>query len=189
MSQVITQGNVPHGPASGPASSALPAGTAGAGAPATPPGVLPGARAALRRFAAGAAVVSAAALATMSAAPPAAASAQEGDRLTVTVRDAGEGLDGTYEVTCRPGRGSHPDPEGACAAVERNTRWGQDTFAPPQRDAICTMQYGGPATAHVTGTWAGRPVDATYDRRNGCAIDRWDALVPLLPAVGSATPS
>lgn len=185
MSQVITQGNVPHGPASGPASSALPAGTAGAGAPATPPG----ARAALRRFATGAAVVSAAALATMSAAPPAAASAQEGDRLTVTVRDAGEGLDGTYEVTCRPGRGSHPDPEGACAAVERNARWGQDTFAPPQQDAICTMQYGGPATAHVTGTWAGRPVDAVYDRRNGCAIDRWDALVPLLPAVGSATPS
>ncbi|NED16907.1 hypothetical protein G3I31_01750 [Streptomyces sp. SID9913] len=134
------------------------------------------------------AVVSAAALATLSAAPPA-ASAQEGDRLTVTVRDAGEGLDGTYEVTCRPGRGSHPDPEGACAAVERNTRWGQETFAPPQRDAICTLQYGGPATAHVTGTWAGRPVDATYDRRNGCAIDRWDALVPLLPAVGSATPS
>lgn len=195
MSQVIPQGTVPHGPASGPASgpapsalpSALTAGTAGPGGSATP-GVPPGARAALRRFAAGAAAVSAAALATLSAAPPA-ASAQEGDRLTVTVRDAGEGLDGTYEVTCRPGRGSHPDPEGACAAVERNTRWGQDTFAPPQRDAICTMQYGGPATAHVTGTWAGRPVDATYDRRNGCAIDRWDALVPLLPAVGSATPS
>lgn len=186
MSQVIPQGTVPHGPASGPAPSALPSAlTAGSATP----GVPPGARAALRRFAAGAAVVSAAALATMSAAPPAAASAQEGDRLTVTVRDAGEGLDGTYEVTCRPGRGSHPDPEGACAAVERNTRWGQDTFAPPQRDAICTMQYGGPATAHVTGTWAGRPVDAVYDRRNGCAIDRWDALVPLLPAVGSATPS
>src|SRR5690606_7200331 len=123
MSQVIPQGTARPGPASGPAAGpapaapppALTAGTAGPGGAATPPGVPPGARAALRRCAAGAAAVSAAALATLSAAPPA-ASAQEGDRLTVTVRDAGEGLDGTYEVTCRPGRGSHPDPEGACAA-------------------------------------------------------------------------
>jgi hypothetical protein len=43
------------------------------------------------------------------------------------------------------------------------------------------MRYGGPATAHVTGRWAGRPVDAVYDRSNGCEIERWDRLVPLLP--------
>jgi hypothetical protein len=43
------------------------------------------------------------------------------------------------------------------------------------------MIYGGPATAHVTGTWAGRPVDTTYDRGNGCAISRWNGMVPLLP--------
>lgn len=46
---------------------------------------------------------------------------------------------------------------------------------------LCTMQYGGSATAHVTGTWAGRPVDARYDRGDGCEIARWDRLVPLLP--------
>lgn len=46
------------------------------------------------------------------------------------------------------------------------------------------MQYGGPATARITGTWAGRPVDATYDRTNGCAIARWDRMVPLLPEPG-----
>jgi hypothetical protein len=46
---------------------------------------------------------------------------------------------------------------------------------------MCTMLYGGPATAHVTGTWAGRPVDARFDRADGCEIARWDALVPLLP--------
>jgi hypothetical protein len=43
------------------------------------------------------------------------------------------------------------------------------------------MQYGGPATAHVTGNWAGRPVDTTYDRSDGCEIARWDRLVPVLP--------
>ncbi|MEU5203190.1 SSI family serine proteinase inhibitor [Streptomyces pseudogriseolus] len=133
----------------------------------------------------GAALV--AVLASLAASPsPARAGgpAPDGDRLTVTVRDADGGADGTYEVRCRPSGGTHPDPEGACAAVERRTRWGQDAFAPVDPDAVCTMQYGGPATARITGTWAGRRVDATYDRTNGCAIARWDRLVPLLPEVG-----
>ncbi|NEY34511.1 hypothetical protein GTU99_20270 [Streptomyces sp. PRKS01-65] len=112
-----------------------------------------------------------------------------GDHLTVTVRNAGKGRDGTFELYCHPGGGSHPDPEGACATVERNTRWGQDAFAPAARGAMCTMQYGGPATARVTGVWAGRPVDATYDRRDGCAIARWDSMVPLLPDLGPAASS
>ncbi|MFJ8592077.1 SSI family serine proteinase inhibitor [Streptomyces sp. NPDC093598] len=109
------------------------------------------------------------------------------DHLTVTVRNAGGGADGTFELYCGPDGGSHPDPRGACAALERDTRWGQDVFAPAPKGGFCTMQYGGPATAHVTGTWAGRPVDATYDRRDGCQISRWDRLVPLLPSVGAKT--
>ncbi|MEV2210567.1 SSI family serine proteinase inhibitor [Streptomyces sp. NPDC050997] len=110
-----------------------------------------------------------------------------GDHLTVTVRKAGVSADGTYEVNCHPGRGSHPDVSGACAVVDRNTRWGKDVFGPVPGDSVCTMQYGGPATAHVTGTWAGRPVDATFDRSNGCEIGRWDRLVPLLPKLGSGS--
>jgi hypothetical protein len=107
------------------------------------------------------------------------------DHLTVTVRNAGGEVDGTYELYCGPDGGSHPDPDGACAVLERDTRWGKDVFAPAPEGGFCTMQYGGPATAHVTGTWAGRPVDATYDRRDGCGIARWDRLVPLLPDMGS----
>ncbi|MYS91586.1 MULTISPECIES: SSI family serine proteinase inhibitor [Streptomyces] len=107
------------------------------------------------------------------------------DHLTVTVRNAGGDLDGTYELYCEPDGGSHPDPRGACAALKRDTRWGRDVFAPAPAGGFCTMQYGGPATAHVTGTWSGRPVDARYDRRDGCAIARWDRLVPLLPDMRS----
>jgi len=103
------------------------------------------------------------------------------DHLTVTVRHAGGGADGTFEVHCHPARGSHPDPDGACGAVDRNTRWGRDAFAPVAGGELCTMRYGGPATAQVTGRWAGRPVDATFDRGNGCQIERWDRFVPLLP--------
>ncbi|MFV0134943.1 SSI family serine proteinase inhibitor [Streptomyces sp. HMX87] len=159
----------------------------------------------------GATAVSTAALASLAAAPPAVATpssahvpaaghaagdaigtlmpppARDDDRLTVTVEGAGQGVDGTYELRCRPSGGSHPDPDGACAAVDRSTRAGQDVFAPVPVGTVCTMQYGGPATARVTGTWAGRPVDATYDRRDGCEIARWDRLVPLLPDPRSAS--
>ncbi|MFM9587865.1 SSI family serine proteinase inhibitor [Streptomyces scabiei] len=103
------------------------------------------------------------------------------DRLTVTVRDTGGRADGTFVLRCHPQGGSHPDASGACGRLDRRTVWGTDPFAPAGSQAMCTMQYGGPATAHVTGTWAGRRVDATFDRRNGCGIARWDALVPVLP--------
>ncbi|MFJ9739338.1 SSI family serine proteinase inhibitor [Streptomyces sp. NPDC101166] len=108
-----------------------------------------------------------------------------GDHLTVTVRDAGAAADGTFELYCHPAGGTHPDASEACGALERNARWGTDTFAPVPDDGVCTMRYGGPATAHVTGRWAGRPVDATFDRADGCRIERWDRFVPLLPAVGA----
>ncbi|MFH0521781.1 SSI family serine proteinase inhibitor [Streptomyces sp. M41] len=106
---------------------------------------------------------------------------RSGDHLTITVRNAGHSADGTYELYCHPARGDHPDPAGACATLDRGTRWGREAFAPVPEDSICTMQYGGPATAHVTGTWVGRPVDARYDRGDGCQIGRWDRLVPVLP--------
>ncbi|MFD5569649.1 SSI family serine proteinase inhibitor [Streptomyces cadmiisoli] len=111
--------------------------------------------------------------------------ARDGDRLTVTVRDAGGQGARTYELRCNPAGGSHPDAGGACRALDRETRWGSDAFAPVPGDSVCTMQYGGPATARVTGTWSGRPVDAAFDRSNGCEIARWDRLVPLLPATGA----
>ncbi|MCS0601622.1 subtilase-type protease inhibitor [Streptomyces sp. LP11] len=113
-----------------------------------------------------------------------AAAAPSGDHLTVVVRNAGARRDGTYQVSCHPDAGRHPDVAGACRTLDEHTRWGRDPFAPVPAGSDCTMLYGGAATAHVTGTWAGRPVDATYDRRDGCEIGRWDRMVPVLPKVG-----
>ncbi|MER6349493.1 SSI family serine proteinase inhibitor [Streptomyces sp. NPDC001595] len=129
----------------------------------------------------------AAALAVPSpAAPPSIPGADRAgaDHLTVTVRHTGGAEDGTFELDCHPGGGSHPNAAGACQAVDRNTAWGKEAFAPVPEGTVCTMQYGGSATAHVTGTWAGRPVDARFDRSNGCEIARWDRFVPLLPELG-----
>lgn len=151
--------------------------------------------AALRRFLVGAAALGA--VTGLTSAPPAAYAESAGprplsapapapapapgDRLTVTVDGAGRAADGTFELECHPDSGSHPDARGACEKLERSTTWGRSPFAPVAPGTVCTMQYGGPATARVTGTWAGRPVDSRFDRGNGCEIARWDALVPLLP--------
>ena len=62
-------------------------------------------------------------------------------------------------------------------------------FAPTDPTAACTMIYGGPGKATVTGTLDGAAVDATFTRSNGCEIDRWERMVELglIPAgVGGA---
>ena len=40
----------------------------------------------------------------------------------------------------------------------------------------CTLQYGGPEKAHVTGTVKGRAVDLTLDRADGCGIAAYEDL-------------
>jgi len=106
------------------------------------------------------------------------------DQLRVTVTDAGDGRDGTYELECAPSGGTHPEAADACARLDELSADGRDPFAPSPSGVQCTMQYGGPATAHITGTWHGRPVDATYKRTDGCEMSRWQGLVPVLPATG-----
>ncbi|MFJ5828213.1 SSI family serine proteinase inhibitor [Streptomyces sp. NPDC093089] len=107
------------------------------------------------------------------------------ETLTVTVEKSGHPTaDGTFELTCddRAG-GSHPAAEDACERLEQLAKEGEDPFKSVPRDALCTQVYGGPALAHVTGTWQGREVDARFSRANGCEIDRWANLEPVLPIV------
>ncbi|MEV0774513.1 SSI family serine proteinase inhibitor [Streptomyces sp. NPDC050433] len=108
---------------------------------------------------------------------------REQDRLTVTVVDSNiTRADGTYELRCGPAGGTHPESSSACARLDELAGEGKDPFAPVPEGQMCTMQMGGPATARVTGTWQGRSVDATFSRKNGCEISRWQNLVPVLPA-------
>jgi hypothetical protein len=43
-------------------------------------------------------------------------------------------------------------------------------------DRACTLQYGGPEKAHVTGTLDGRAIDVTLDRADGCGIAAYRTL-------------
>ncbi|MFJ8586200.1 SSI family serine proteinase inhibitor [Streptomyces sp. NPDC093595] len=110
------------------------------------------------------------------------------DRLTVTVAGSGNAaLDGTFELECgaRTAGGNHPQVQRACIRLEELSQDGGDPFAPVAQDRMCTMQHGGDATARITGTWHGQQVDARFDRSNGCEIQRWDTLEPVLPRTGA----
>ncbi|MER8232103.1 SSI family serine proteinase inhibitor [Streptomyces sp. NPDC094049] len=107
------------------------------------------------------------------------------DSLTVTVSQSGNpSADGTFDLACdeRAG-GNHPAREDACARLGRLAEEGADPFRAVPADQMCTQVYGGPALAHITGTWQGRDVDARFSRANGCEIDRWENLEPVLPLV------
>jgi hypothetical protein len=103
--------------------------------------------------------------------------AQAEDDLQLTV-DPGDGSAvEEWTLSCAGlVRGSHPEPEAACAHLAAMS----DPFAPLGADTVCTEQFGGPQTARVIGRWDGEPVDIELSRSDGCRIAQWDALGPLL---------
>ncbi|MFB9377114.1 SSI family serine proteinase inhibitor [Kineococcus gynurae] len=115
-----------------------------------------------------------------------------GDQLTVEVDD-GSGTVTTWTLLCEAGPdgttavgGDHPDVAGACTAVTERAA----AFAPVPKDRVCTMIYGGPQTARVTGTWAGATIDSSFKRTNGCEIARWNRMAALLqPGVPTSSGS
>ena len=112
--------------------------------------------------------------------PSSGATTIPGSILTVTVDD-GAGSLTTWQLTCDPAGGNHPDPEAACEALARH---GERALPPVHPDQVCTQLYGGPQRATVTGTWRGAPVLSRLSLTNGCEISRWKALVGLLPPAG-----
>ncbi|MEU1617301.1 SSI family serine proteinase inhibitor [Streptomyces sp. NPDC005722] len=99
------------------------------------------------------------------------------DVLRVTVDDGG-GHVTEYDLRCGPAGGTHPEASEACAHLERLG----GPVGPSPAGTMCTMIYSGPQRATVRGSWRGRPVDARYDRSNGCETARWRRMAPVLPA-------
>lgn len=103
-------------------------------------------------------------------------------QLTVTVT-WGPGVSSTWTLTCDPVGGTHPGRARACAMLESLDQ----PFAALPTGLACTMIYSGPETARVVGRWAGRPVDRSFSRTNGCETARWHQYRALLTAPGIRT--
>jgi hypothetical protein len=100
--------------------------------------------------------------------------------LTITIWP--QGMSGDWQrwtLRCGPAGGSHPSRAAACTKL----RTTPSPFRPVSRNAACTTIYGGPDVAIVTGRFRGARVWAKFQLRNGCEIDRWKRLVPLLPSL------
>jgi Subtilisin inhibitor-like len=89
--------------------------------------------------------------------------------LEISVTPGTEAPTQIWTLRC-PDGGTLPGAAEACDQLERV----DDPFAPVPENVACTEIYGGPQTADVRGTYQGRPVEARFNRTNGCEIARWD---------------
>jgi len=103
--------------------------------------------------------------------------------LTIAVQAQGpEGPRTDVILHCDPPGGTHPRPDAACATLFGNL----SALDPVPGDVACTEIFGGPERAVVRGTIVEpgsgdeREADARLSRSNGCEIERWDRLGPLL---------
>ena len=117
------------------------------------------------------------------AAPPTVTQPAGAVELTV-VYDDGAGTRTTGALTCR---GADQRAEGAlrgrapAARLCTHARGIADLLTTqPDRRRACAQIYGGPETAHVTGTIAGERVDRRFSRTNGCAIADFTRAAGLL---------
>ena len=96
-----------------------------------------------------------------------------------TARQASLTCDGSPTAT-----GFIADSRAACDLVSGNEKARARLVAGPPANQVCTQLYGGPQRAQVSGRIAGRPVDATLTRVDGCGVADWSLLQPLLGPPG-----
>jgi hypothetical protein len=93
----------------------------------------------------------------------------------------------SYTLTCQEGaptkESQHPLAVQACEILKNNPA----VLTPPPRrkDEVCTLHYGGPATAVVTGIVDNVPVDVSFNLRDGCEISQWNAARSILASAGT----
>lgn len=102
--------------------------------------------------------------------------------LQVSIRADGASESAHYHLLCigasALGRSEHPRAEEACQLLDANPQLLLPHTGEGNR--ACTMQYGGPATADVSGKLQGRTVARSFNLANGCKIADWTAARVLL---------
>ena len=103
--------------------------------------------------------------------------------LTISVMKDQKAKEKSAVLIC-PGRTSHD--RDVCAALDVVA---PRVFQPVPEDRVCTMIYGGPATATIRGTYGedNDLANATFNQQNGCEIGRWNQILPVLKALKLST--
>lgn len=108
--------------------------------------------------------------------------------LSITFLASADAAPKNYTLVCQGGvpaaESNHPTAAAACEVLKNYP--GLLNPAPVKTDQACTMQFGGPETATVTGAVDGTEVDAKFSRTDGCQIALWDAASSILGASGGA---
>ncbi|MFE4194364.1 SSI family serine proteinase inhibitor [Paenarthrobacter sp. NPDC056912] len=106
--------------------------------------------------------------------------------LSITLIETPEAAPKTFTLVCSggapAGESNHPSASAACTSIKDNPSLLSP--APTRTDQACTLQYGGPATAKVTGSVDGKEVTASFSRTDGCQIALWDAAKSVLGSDG-----
>jgi subtilisin inhibitor-like len=103
--------------------------------------------------------------------------------LNITVWPDGQGQPGkkVYTLKCAPVGGTLPKRAAACTKLMRVER----PFASTPKAVACTQIYGGPQEALVTGHVRGNVVRASFGRKDGCQIARWNRVQFLFPGASA----
>ncbi|WDF33668.1 SSI family serine proteinase inhibitor [Arthrobacter agilis] len=107
--------------------------------------------------------------------------------LTISIKQDAAAEPAQYVLECIDGApGPATTLPGADAACARLSELGAQFFtARPNKDVICTQQYGGPQTASITGEIDGTSVLAAFALTDGCEISRWNSVRDILGAPGT----
>lgn len=105
-------------------------------------------------------------------------SSEEPDELvahvTINVMRDADAKEKSYVLIC-PGKTERD--RNVCAALDVVA---PRVFQPIPEDRVCTMIYGGPATATIRGTYDEDLANAYFNQLNGCEIGRWNQILPVL---------
>jgi hypothetical protein len=96
--------------------------------------------------------------------------------LKITVVAAPGTAPSVHTLTCDPTGGNLPNANSACALLARTPA----PFAATRPGVMCGDVVSGEQTATVTGTLAGKPVNAKFSRVDTCQTARWMKIAPLL---------
>jgi aminoglycoside phosphotransferase (APT) family kinase protein len=111
----------------------------------------------------------------------AATSAETELTITYWANGASEGSARTWTLRCDPvggTLGTLARERAACGRLDAL----RAPFARPNPTMVCTMQYGGPDQAQITGTYEGRRVWVRLGLADGCQIARFKRFAFLIPA-------